>query len=309
MKATEMENASAARTPPSLTELLGEYLNLCKPKVVALIVFTAIIGMFLAVPGMVPLDVLVFGTIGIALGAASGAAFNHVADHRIDEMMARTQSRPLPTGNLDIRRAVAFAALLSVISMVVLVAFVNWLTAALTFASMVVYAVVYTVYLKHATPQNIVIGGAAGAMPPVLGWTAVTGTVDPYSLLLFLIIFAWTPPHFWALAIHREREYAKAGVPMLPVTHGATFTRVQILFYTVLLIVVSLLPYVTRMSGLVYLLGALAFGGGFLFHALALVLREDDLERPMRAFGYSILYLAAIFTCLLVDHYWRVMTA
>ncbi|MCH9671868.1 MAG: heme o synthase [Gammaproteobacteria bacterium] len=287
---------------PSLGSTIGQYLGLCKLKVVALIVFTALVGMFLAVPAFVPLDVLVFGSLGIGLAAASGAAFNHVVDRRIDGLMARTSDRPLPTGGLDTVRASLFAGALTVVAMVLLVAFVNWLTAVLTFLSMVAYAVVYTVYLKHATPQNIVIGGAAGAMPPVLGWTAVTNSVDPHALLLFLIIFVWTPPHFWALAIHRRDDYAEANVPMLPVTHGIEFTRVQILLYTVLLCLATLLPYVTGMTGLIYLAGAVVLDAGFLYYAIALYAdKADDL--PIKTFGYSIWYLMALFAFLLLDHY------
>ena len=245
MTASHM-SASEARPVTLLPRYLAAYIEVCKPKVVAVIVFTAVVGMFLAVPGMVPLDVLLAGTAGIALGAASGAAFNHAVERRIDASMARTRGRPVATGILGRRAVTVFAGALAAAAAMVLFAWVNWLTAALTLVSTTVYAVVYTVWLKPATPQNIVIGGAAGAMPPVLGWTAATGSVDPHALLLFLIIFAWTPPHFWALAIHRRNEYAAAGVPMLPVTHGVAFTRLQILLYTVLLLVASLLPYVTR---------------------------------------------------------------
>ena len=281
----------------------ARYLELCKPKVVALIVFTAVVGMFLATPGMVPWQPLVLGTLGIGLGAASGAAFNHVVDQRIDALMARTRARPLPRGRLDPRPAVVFAGALSVLSMLVLALGVNVLTAVLTLASMVGYSVVYTMYLKRATPQNIVIGGAAGAMPPVLGWTAVTGSLDPDALLLFLIIFAWTPPHFWALAIHRREDYAKADVPMLPVTHGVAFTRLHILLYTVILFAVSLLPFASGMSGPLYLGGAVFLGVAFLGHALRLYFEGDDLGVPMRTFRFSVWYLAALFGVLLVDHY------
>lgn len=283
--------------------LWRDYLALCKPKVVALIVFTAVVGMFLATPGMVPFDVLVLGTLGIGFGAASGAAFNHVVDQRIDALMARTRARPLPQGRLDPRLAVGFAAALGVLSMLILAFGVNVLTAVLTVASMVGYSVVYTMYLKRATPQNIVIGGAAGATPPVLGWTAVTGTLEPDALLLFLIIFAWTPPHFWALAIHRRADYAKANVPMLPVTHGVPFTRLYILLYTVILLAVSLLPFVSGMSGPLYLGGAVFLGVAFLGHALNLYFAGDTLGLPMRTFTFSIWYLAALFAILLLDHY------
>jgi protoheme IX farnesyltransferase len=283
--------------------LWRDYLALCKPKVVALIVFTALVGMFLATPGMVPVDVLLLGNVGIGLGAAAGAAFNHIIDQRIDALMARTRARPLPRGRVTQSQAVAFASVLSVLSVVVLVLGVNVLTAVLTFASMVGYSVVYTMYLKRATPQNIVIGGAAGAMPPVLGWTSVTGTVDGYALLLFLIIFAWTPPHFWALAIHRRDDYAKANIPMLPVTHGISYTRLQILLYTVILCVVSILPFVTGMSGPIYLGGAFFLGVAFMSHALRLFFEDKVSSLPMRTFTFSIWYLAALFAVLLLDHY------
>jgi len=279
-----------------------DYLGVCKLKVVALIVFTALVGMFLAVPGMVPWQPLIFGTLGIGMAAASAAAINHVVDRHVDARMSRTAARPVASGHLTGRNCLLFALALGSLAMFILVEFVNTLTAVLTFASLIGYAVIYTLYLKRATPQNIVIGGAAGAAPPVLGWTAVTGQVDPSALLLFLIIFVWTPPHFWALAIHRRHEYAKVDIPMLPVTHGVEFTRLQVLLYTVLLLVVSVMPYATRMSGLVYLVGAVGLGLGFLFHAWALM-RDDSGKQAMKTFGYSIVYLMALFAFLLVDHY------
>ena len=243
-----------------------------------------------------------YGNLGIALAAGSAAAFNHVLDRRIDAYMARTRGRPLPTGTLDHRQAIVFATVLGIASMLVLVLLVNTLTAVLTFASLIGYAVLYTVWLKRATPQNIVIGGAAGAAPPVLGWAAVTNTVDPHALLLFLIIFAWTPPHFWALAIARRSDYAKAGIPMLPVTHGVEFTRLHVLLYTIILALVTLMPWLTGMSGLIYLLAALILNTRFLVHAVRLKLtRRDDL--PMRVFRFSISYLMWLFLALLVDHY------
>lgn len=278
------------------------YLALCKPNVVALIVFTALVGMLLASPGMVPLDVLVFGTLGIGLAAGSAAAINHVVDRKIDAVMGRTRGRPLPQGAVSSRDALTFALTIGAIAMAVLWLLVNPLTALLTFLSLIGYAVIYTMYLKRATPQNIVIGGAAGAAPPVLGWTAVTGSVDPGALLLFLIIFTWTPPHFWALAIHRAEEYRKVDMPMLPVTHGTDFTRLQILLYTVLLLVVTLMPYGFGMSGGLYLGGAMVLGLGFLYHAVRLY-RGHDERMPMRTFGYSIVYLMALFALLLADHY------
>jgi protoheme IX farnesyltransferase len=279
-----------------------DYLELCKPKVVALIVFTAIVGMFLSTPGMVPLDALIFGTLGIALASGSAAAINHVVDQRVDAEMARTRNRPLPKGNLPMRNALTFAIVLGVLAMVILFGLVNARTAILTFISLIGYAVIYTMYLKRATPQNIVIGGAAGAAPPVLGWTAVTDSVDPHALLLFLIIFVWTPPHFWALAIYRRDEYAKVDIPMLPVTHGVEFTRLHVLLYTILLLVVSVLPFVMHMSGVFYLGGALALGAGFLYYAVILMRTQND-RVAMKTFGYSIFYLMGIFAFLLIDHY------
>jgi protoheme IX farnesyltransferase len=287
-----------------MIDAIQSYLGLCKLKVVALIVFTAMVGMFLATspPGMVPWDVLLFGNLGIGMAAASAAAINHVLDAREDAKMARTSNRPLPQGELNERNALIFAAVLGAVAMLMLVFLVNVRTAVLTFLSLVGYAVVYTMYLKRATPQNIVIGGAAGAAPPILGWTALTDSIDPHSLLLFLIIFVWTPPHFWALAIYRRKEYAKVDIPMLPVTHGVPFTRLHILLYTILLLVVSVLPYVYGMSGPVYLVGALLLGGGFLYYAIIMMKGEDE-KIAMKTFGYSIWYLMAMFALLLVDHY------
>jgi protoheme IX farnesyltransferase len=287
-----------------MTNFIKSYLGLCKLKVVALIVFTAMVGMFLATspPGMVPWDVLLLGNLGIGMAASAAAAINHVLDAHEDAKMSRTHNRPLPQGEISSTQALVFAILLGALSMVILVVFINTLTAVLTFLSLVGYAIVYTMYLKRATPQNIVIGGAAGAAPPVLGWTALTGTVDPHALLLFLIIFIWTPPHFWALAIHRRDEYAKVDIPMLPVTHGVPFTRLQILLYTLMLIIVSVLPFVFRMSGLFYLVGALLLGGGFLYYAI-LLMKGDDESIAMKTFGYSIWYLMWMFTILLIDHY------
>jgi len=279
-----------------------DFLELTKPKVSLLIVFTAIVGMVLASPGLVPLPALIFGTLGIALASGSAAAFNHVLDRRIDEHMARTRRRPLPTGRLELRYAVAFAALLGLASMVILWRLVNGLTAALTFCSLIGYAMIYTVWLKRATPQNIVIGGAAGAAPPVLGWAAVTNTIDPQALLLFLIIFTWTPPHFWALAIARRDDYAKAGIPMLPVTHGIPYTRLQIVLYTILLVLATLLPYLAGMSGFIYLGSAIVLNGRFLYWVLALN-RGLRPELPMRTFRFSITYLMLLFAALILDHY------
>jgi protoheme IX farnesyltransferase len=279
-----------------------EYFALCKPKVVALIVFTAVVGMLLSTPGPVPLDALVFGTLGIALGAASGAAVNQWVDQRIDAVMDRTHNRPLPQGRLSSRAAIGFALSLGVLSMAILLLFVNPLTALLTFIAMIGYAVVYTMFLKRSTPQNIVLGGAAGAAPPVLGWAAVTGEVHSDALLLFLVIFVWTPPHFWALAIKRRKEYAKAGIPMLPVTHGVAFTKLSILLYTLVLVAVTLMPFLTQMCGSIYLVGALALGIGFVYHAVVLYRSNGD-DHAMKTFGYSIFYLSALFAFLLADHY------
>ncbi len=281
---------------------LVDYYELTKPKVVMLLVFTAVVGMFLAVPGMVPWQPLLFGSLGIALASASAAAINQVVDQKVDEAMARTKNRPLPQQSMPVKNALIFALGLGAIGLGILWFLVNELTAWLTFASLIGYAIIYTMYLKRATPQNIVIGGAAGAAPPVLGWTAVTNSVDPHSLLLFLIIFVWTPPHFWALAIYRKDEYAKVEIPMLPVTHGVKFTRLHVLLYTILLLVASVLPFATRMSGVFYLGGALALGLGFLYYAILLMKSEDSMV-AMKTFGYSILYLMGLFTFLLIDHY------
>ena len=279
-----------------------DYLALCKPKIVALIVFTAVVGMFLAVPGMVPLDALIFGTAGIGLAASSAAVINQLVDQRVDSIMMRTRQRPLPRGNLSTESAVMFALALCALSMLILVFLVNTLTAVLTLVSLVGYGFIYSMYLKRATPQNIVIGGASGAAPPVLGWTAVTGTLEPNALLLFLIIFAWTPPHFWALAIYRCEEYAKAAIPMLPVTHGVQFTRLHILLYTVILFLVSLLPFVFYMSGVMYLFGAVVLSGIFLYLAIRMQFDHSN-TLAMRTFSYSIVYLMALFGFLLADHY------
>ena len=297
-----MATETNAPSAPAANTTWRHYLELTKPKVVALITFTAIVGTLLASPGWPPLDALIWGNLGIALASACAATINHVLDRRIDEQMARTRARPLPTGHLKERQALAFAAVLGVTSMFILSFLVNLLTAVLTFASLIGYAVIYTVWLKRATSQNIVIGGAAGAAPPVLGWTAVTNQVDPHALLLFLIIFVWTPPHFWALAIARRDDYAKVGLPMLPVTHGVEYTRLQVLLYTVLLFVVTLLPFLTRMSGLIYLVAALILNGGFLYYAFALKITRRA-ELPMRVFRFSVTYLMWLFAALLVDHY------
>jgi protoheme IX farnesyltransferase len=283
-------------------ELIHEYFQLTKPRIVALLVFCAVIGMFLAVPGIPPWRALVFGTLGIWMASGSAAAFNHLIDERIDKLMTRTARRPLATGKLTPHQALLFAVLLGIASMLVLALLVNTLTAVLTFCGLIGYALVYTRYLKRATSQNIVIGGLAGAIPPVLGWTAATGELHAFALQLCLIIFVWTPPHFWALAIFRREDYARAGVPMLPVTHGVAYTRWQTLFYTILLVLVSLLPAITGMSGPIYLGGTVVLDIGFLYYAIRL-LNPPDEQFAMKMFNYSIVYLMALFAFLLLDHW------
>ena len=282
-----------------------EFLELCKPRVVVLILFTALVGMFLSTDGLVPFKSWFWGLTGIGLAASAGAVLNHWVDREIDIRMERTHHRPLPAGNVDSRQAVAFALILAAASMVILFTFVNALTAMLTFASMFGYAVIYSMFLKHSTPQNIVLGGAAGAAPPVLGWTAVTGELHSEALLLFLIIFIWTPPHFWALAIKRVDDYKKADVPMLPVTHGIAFTKLHVLLYTILLVIVTIMPFVVMMSGTIYLAGAITLGAGFVFYSVKLY-RSDGDQFAMKTFGYSIFYLSALFAFLLLDHYARI---
>ena len=289
-------------TPNAAPVTWRDYKELTKPNVVLLMILTAAIGMFMAVPGMVPLHVLILGNLGIALCAGSAATINHLVDQRIDRQMARTFKRPVAQGRVAPRQAAVFAAGIGVLGMAILMIWINALTAWLTFASMLGCVVVYTMFLKRATPQNIVIGGLAGAAPPLLGWTAVTGEVQGHGLLLALIIFAWTPPHFWALAIHRREEYAAVDIPMLPVTHGVAFTKLHILLYTVIMILITLLPFATRMSGPLYLLGAVVLGGGFLYWAIEL-LRDKNPNAPMETFKYSIIYLMALFVIMLIDHY------
>jgi protoheme IX farnesyltransferase len=294
--------AATEQTVEVATPRWRSFYELTKPRVVMLIVFTSIVGTLLAVPGMPPLDALILGNLGVGLAAASAAVINHVLDERIDAQMSRTKRRPLPTGKLSARAALAFAGLLCALSMSILVLWVNALTAMLTFASLIGYAVIYTVWLKRATSQNIVIGGAAGAAPPVLGWAAVTGTVEPNALLLFLIVFVWTPPHFWALAIARKDEYAKVGIPMLPVTHGVAFTRLQVLLYTLLLVAVTLMPFVTGMSGVLYLGAAIVLNTMFVYYAFQLK-NSERTHLPMKVFRFSISYLMYLFAALLIDHY------
>jgi heme o synthase len=288
--------------PVSFAQRLRAFYSLTKPRVVSLIVFTAVIGMFLATPGVVPLQILLAGIFGIWLVAGAAAAVNCLVEQKIDAVMRRTSWRPLPQGELTTAQTLAFAGVLGGAGLWLLFHYVNALTMWLTLATFVGYAIVYTVILKPATPQNIVIGGASGAMPPVLGWAAVTGQVTVEAMLLFLIIFAWTPPHFWALALYRTEDYARAGVPMLPVTHGKPYTRLQVLLYTLILFAVSLLPYVIRMSGLLYLVAALVLGGIFLAYAVRIYVAYSD-TLAQKTFRYSIAYLAFLFAALLVDHY------
>ncbi len=293
---------SSTVAPTSLYTRIQQFYALTKPRVVSLIVFTAVIGMFLATPGMVPVTILFAATLGIALVAGAAAAVNCLVEQKIDALMMRTQARPLPRGQLTSLETLIFSGVVGGIGLFLLYQWVNVLTMWLTLATFVGYAVIYTVILKPMTPQNIVIGGASGAMPPVLGWAAVTGDVSPQALTLFLIIFAWTPPHFWALALYRKHEYAKAGVPMLPVTHGDKFTRLHVLLYTIILLACSTLPFVTRLSGLPYLVAALVLGAVFMAYAVKIYIDySDDLAR--RTFRFSILYLTLIFAALLIDHY------
>jgi protoheme IX farnesyltransferase len=281
---------------------MHQFYRLTKPRVVSLIVFTAVIGMFLAVPGAVPLNALIFGTIGIALVAGAAAAVNCLVEQKIDSVMARTRGRPLPRGEVSSPETLFFLALIGGGGLYMLHQWVNPLTMWLTLITFVGYAIIYTVILKPLTPQNIVIGGASGAMPPVLGWTAVTGEISADALLLFLIIFAWTPPHFWALALYRKLEYAKVGMPMLPVTHGDKFTRLHVLLYTFILCAVTLMPYATQMGGLIYLISAVILDAVFLYYAVR-IYRDYSDQLARTTFRYSIFYLTALFTALLVDHY------
>ena len=279
-----------------------DYLEMCKPRVILLMLMCATVGMFLSVPGMVPPKIILFGLVGIALVAASAAAVNHIADAQIDMRMARTQDRPIATGRVSVSQGVVFAGIVGVTGLAILYYLVNPLTAVLNLVSWIGYGLIYTLYLKRATPQNIVIGGLFGAAPPLFGWTAVTNTIEPGALLLVLIIYAWTPPHFWALALDRKAEYENVEVPMLPITHGEAYTRWQILFYTVILLVCSVLPFSIGMSGWPYLLAALALGAVFVFWAVALFTKQNE-RVPIRTFRYSITYLTVLFLALLVDHY------
>jgi len=289
-----------------MNSLARNYLELCKPRVVMLMILTSLVGMCLAPAPSIPVLPLIFGNLGIALVAGAAAALNHAADQHIDKMMRRTQYRPIVQGKISTRNSIIFSALMCLSGTIVLLYFTNVLTAALTFLSLIGYAVCYTLYLKHATPQNIVIGGIAGAVPPLLGWTAVTGSVSPQALLLVLIIYIWTPPHFWALAIHRFEDYAKANVPMLPNTHGIPFTKLNIVLYTILLMIATILPYLIGMSGIIYFVGVTAANFIFLFYVMRLFF-SDDKQHAMASFKYSIYYLGILFLLLLVDHYYLIM--
>jgi protoheme IX farnesyltransferase len=291
---------------PNAKSSFQNFLALCKPRVTLLIVFTAMIGMFLATPNMVPMNIFLAATLGIGMASGAAAAFNCLVEQAIDAKMARTRGRPLPTGQVTSKQTFIFATIMASIGLAILYVFVNPLTMWLTLATFVGYAVIYTIFLKPATPLNIVIGGLSGAMPPALGWAAVTGTVSPEAWILVLIIFAWTPPHFWALALYRREEYAKSGLPMLPVTHGEEYTRLQILLYTIILVAVTLMPFAMRMSGFIYLGAVLLLDGVFMAYAIGLYRKySDDLARSM--FKFSILYLTLLFAALLVDHYWLFM--
>ncbi len=279
-----------------------DYLELCKPKVVALMLLTSAIGMLIATPAMVAWDIMIFGNIGIALCAGSAATINHFVDRHVDLKMARTSNRPVAKGRVEPQQALIFALLIGTLGMAILLVFINALTAWLTLASLLGYALIYTLFLKRATPQNIVIGGIAGAAPPLLGWVSVTGEIHGYGLLLVLIIFAWTPPHFWALAIHRKDDYAKADIPMLPVTHGERYTKLHVLLYTIILFMVTLLPYATGMFNWLYLLGAVSLGGGFIYWSIVLLIGKQK-NAAIETFKYSIIYLMALFVVMLLDHY------
>ena len=296
-----MSNSVTSTYKPKPT--VADFLTLCKVKVVSLIMLTAVVGMFLATPDIPPIKLVILASIGIALASSSAAVFNHIIDQKIDNEMFRTRKRPLPEGKITSKTALIFGIVIGVIGIGTLAIGVNTLTALLTLLALIGYAVFYTMYLKRATPQNIVIGGAAGAAPPLLGWAAITNSIELGALLLFLIIFIWTPPHFWALAIHRKKEYAKVNIPMLPVTHGHYFTRIQILLYTILLVVITVIPYLVGMSGLIYLLGAMTLGVGFLYFAIQMLRLPNDKQLPMKTFGYSINYLMLLFIVLLIDHY------
>ena len=297
-----MSDASTYKEAGIKKASVRDYYEMCKPRVVMMMILTSLVGMFLAVPGMVPLDILIWGNIGIALVASAGAVVNHLIDHQVDTIMQRTIKRPIPQGRVSTTQALMFALAICVLGMAILMFMVNPLCAWLTLASFVGYAIIYTGFLKRATPQNIVIGGLSGAMPPLLGWSAVSGTIDPNALLLVLIIFAWTPPHFWPLAIHRKTDYAKTDIPMLPVTHGDSLTKLHTLLYTIIMCLVTVLPYLTGMSGGVYLVSAILLGGGFMYCSLQLMF-TDKPRAALTTFRYSSVYLIVLFIALLVDHY------
>jgi len=298
-----MNNAQIATTS---TPGIGDFLTLCKVNVVSLIMLTAVVGMYLSSTQPPSFQLVLLASIGIAFSASAAAVFNHIIDQKIDIKMARTRRRPLPEGKISSRTALLFGAVLGFTGIGILAIGVNKLTAVLTLLALIGYAVFYTMYLKRATPQNIVVGGAAGAAPPLLGWVSITNTIDLGALLLFLIIFIWTPPHFWSLAIHRRKEYANVNIPMLPVTHGHYFTRIQILLYTILLLIITVMPYLLGMSGLIYLAGAMLLGAGFLYYAIQLLRWPEDKRLPMKTFAYSINYLMLLFVVLLVDHYYLI---
>lgn len=299
-------SATTGMNPLGTKADFNSFFALCKPRVTALIVFTAVIGMFLATPGMVPLQILIAGTVGISMASGAAAAFNHLIEQKIDAKMARTRGRPLPTGQINSTQTFVFATVVALIGLSILYFFVNPLTMWLTFATFIGYAVIYTVFLKPATPLNIVIGGLSGAMPPALGWAAVTGVVSAEAWILVLIIFAWTPPHFWALALYRREEYAKSGLPMLPVTHGEMYTRLHILLYTIILVAVTLIPFALRMSGVIYLVSVLLLDAVFMGYAIKLYRQYSD-ALAKTTFKYSILYLMLLFLALVIDHYWKIL--
>lgn len=283
----------------------GDYLELCKPRVVALMVLTAIVAMLLAIPhGVVPWNIVIYSSLGISFAAAAGGSINHLIDRRIDAIMARTKGRPLPSGRIKLSHAITLASGLTIASMIVMFTLVNTTAAILSLLTLIGYAGVYTLILKRATPQNIVIGGLAGAMPPLLGWSSITGQINGRSLLLVLIIFTWTPPHFWSLAIDRHKEYAKANIPMLPVTHGIPFTKLNILLYTFLMIAITYLAFAIDMFGLIYFAGATILNAGFLYHVIRLY-RSKDSMHALKTFRYSIIYLGLLFLVMLADHYFR----